>query len=99
MTTLFIQEYTNLANDGHGQIVQAGKEPAVASQVVTFTGTTASAAFAASTRLVRISATGNCHLKFGATAPTALTSHMKMMANVPEYFGVSGASFVAAIDA
>lgn len=68
-------------------------------QKLAFTGTTAqSAALNTATSVVRLVATQNCHVKIGAN-PTAVADGtcMYLVANVPEYVGVSGGDKIAAI--
>lgn len=93
---MYIQEYTNLSVDGRGFQVQAGQEPAVTSQKVSFTTSTASAAFDETTRFVRITCDADAHLQF-AVAPTATTSMMEVQADTPEFFGVIKGQKVAAV--
>jgi hypothetical protein len=71
MTTVAVVEYTNLAAD-RGTGVPLPVEPGVAQGAVTIGAAAASEAFADGTKLVRLSATGACHVRFG-TAPTATT--------------------------
>ena len=89
MAVMYIAEYAELAKDDRGNVVQAGHEPALATQAVTFTTSVASAAFNPLTTLIRVSVDTEAHVKFG-DAPTATTSHPQMMADTVEYFGVTG---------
>jgi hypothetical protein len=93
MSNLYITEYAEQARDEQGQHILAGKEPAIATQKVAFTGTAGtSAAFNALTTFVRIHADGIASVKFG-TAPTATTSDPRIGSGVTEFFGVqAGAS-------
>jgi hypothetical protein len=63
-------------------------------QTVTFTTTTQSSAFGATTSLVRIHADAVCSIAFGKN-PTATTSHMRLAAGQTEYFAVSAGDKVA----
>lgn len=68
-------------------------------QAVTITGTSAqSAAFAASTKYIRLVSTTACWIQFGAN-PTATTTTPSILlaANVPEFFGVTPGQKVAGI--
>lgn len=66
-------------------------------QALAFTGTSAqSSALGATTTMVRLIASAACHVAFG-TNPTATTSNMYLAANVPEYFGVTPSTKIAAI--
>lgn len=97
MATLQIQEYSRLAKDSNGHRIQAGVEPAQASQSVTYTTTAASAAFGEQTKLIRVIADADAHLSFGA-APTATVANMRITADTSEYFGVKPGQKVAAYD-
>lgn len=92
MATLWVQEYSSAGVRG----TQIGKEPAITSQTVTFTSSTASSAFHPITKFVRVIADVDCHLAFGVS-PTATSSGMKLMAGSAEYFGVRGGDKVAAV--
>lgn len=75
------------------------REPEITTQVVTVSGTTAqSAAFNASTNLVRLHCDGICSVLFG-TNPTATTAKRRLIAGQTDYVSVpAGQSFkVAAI--
>lgn len=102
MGTLYITEYTHIARDKNGSVIQAGLEDGVSTtnQVVTTSATTAqSAAFQTDTTLIRVVSTAIEHLEFGAN-PTAVvaTSTTKIEADTPEFFGVAGGQKVAAIN-
>lgn len=69
----------------------------VKNQVVAYTATPGlSAAFLAQSTLIRVVATSNCHLKFGA-APTATTSDMYLPLGIPEVFQVTPGEKVSVI--
>lgn len=72
--------------------------PALVEQTALTIGTAvASAAFGASTRIVRLQAAAACFVQFG-TAPTAVTDKsMPLAANVAEYFAVSPGHKVSVI--
>lgn len=97
MATLLIQEYARLAPDVNSHRIQAGEEPAETSQSVTYTTSTQSAAFGASTKLIRVIADADVHLAFG-TSPTATAASMRVTADTAEYFGVVPGHKVAAYD-
>lgn len=68
---------------------QAVNTPAVASQAITFTGTsTQSAAFNASTGIIRVHVDAIAQVEIGGTNPTAGTTSMRMTAGQTEYFVV-----------
>jgi hypothetical protein len=99
MATAAIVEYANLAtNQGSG--VPIPLEPGVtnASSPVTLGATTASAAFASKTCLVRVSAVGGtCHVAFD-TAPVATTANTSIPAGGTMDFWVpKGESFKVAV--
>lgn len=98
MSTLYITEYEELAKDGTGAVIQAGKEPAITTQTVSFTGTAGvSAAFNARTNYVRLYADGAGFLLFGVS-PTAVTASGTPIAlTTAEYFGVIPAQKVSAV--
>ena len=88
MAILFIREYTELVRDNLNNNVQAGKEPALATQKITFSTVTQSAAFNELTKFVRIYSTADAYLEFGV-APTAVTENgCPVTAKMPEFFGV-----------
>lgn len=101
MATLYVTEFAfaDIAVPEHGAAPVALQPPS-AEQTVTFTTTTQSSAFAATTRIVRLYSSADCHVLFG-TNPTATTSKMKLKADSPEYFAVPvGESYkVAAVTA
>lgn len=84
MASLSITEYSNLGLNGNAPIPQ---EPAITGQNVSFTTTTASAAFNERTRFVRLVASADCYVKFGAS-PTATTSDQFLSAELEYFRGV-----------
>jgi len=71
--------------------------PRIAAQKKDYSSTSVqSSAFGASTHLVRLVATTNCYVAFG-TDPTADTSSLLLIANVPEFFGVKPGEKVAVL--
>ena len=99
MSTILIAEFDVIHQSARGQAMQIPSVPPLAGQVVTFTTSTQSAAFNASTTFIRIKAVDACHLEFGVN-PTATTSSViKMDAGETEYFGVTPGQKVAAINA
>jgi hypothetical protein len=95
---MYISEYENLAFDEHGNVIQAGHEPSLTVQQVTYTATSgASTAFQANTRFIRVSCDAAAYLKFGL-APTAVTLvDLPVQANTPEFFGVNSGQQIAAV--
>ena len=97
MSTLYIEEFAELAIAKNGQVIQAGQQPAVTTQAVTISGTSAqSAAFNARTRFVRLHTDGIISYLFGAD-PTATTAKPRMGSGQTEYFAVRPGLKVAAI--
>ena len=93
MALLDISEYSGTPVPGTvHQAHPAGREPKLAFQQITFTGTAASsAAFGANTKLVRIIADSICRVRFtfGGTADAATASTgFRMSLGVAEYFNV-----------
>lgn len=90
MAIAYVTEYSELATDTKGHIIQAGVEPNLAVQKITFTGgaTATAAAFNAKTRFVRVWSDTAGYIKFGA-APTAVTAtDTPVSATTAEFFGV-----------
>ena len=101
MATAYIEEFEEMAKDKYGNVLQIGKQPAIATQTVTFTTTTESAAFNASTNFVKITVDAEAHYKFAAypTTATATTSHPQMQADREYWFGVTENGKVAFVAA
>jgi hypothetical protein len=89
MATLYIQEYLEVASDSKGSIVQAGKEPAITSQKVTFSSTHGeSATFNMNTNFIRIFSDTACYIKFGDTPIAVTATGIPLAANTAEFFAV-----------
>lgn len=99
MATLEITEFTRLAGDTDGRVIQAGMcDASVTEQTpVSFGASTQSAVFGSSTRIVRVKADAAAYLQFGSN-PTATTSSIGIEADTPEYFGVKPGDKVAVYD-
>lgn len=96
MATLYIAEFTSIGGVG-GFPTQAACQPTIAEQTVSIGGaSTASNAFNANTKFVRIHTDAICSIAFGA-APTATTSKARLSANATEYFSVQPGHVVAVI--
>ena len=98
MARLYVTEYGKFGFDDNGGSIPLGREPAITTQVVTFTTSTASNEFAANTKLVRIISDTDCHLLFGSS-PTATTNHQFLPANQEAWRMVTGGMKVAAVEA
>lgn len=97
MAVLFITEYDKLAWDGIGNVVPAGREPALAEQNVAIgAGSVQSAAFSAKTTLIRVHTDAVCSIAIGAN-PTAVATAKRMAANATEFFGVEPGHRIAVI--
>jgi hypothetical protein len=84
MTTLYITEYAGTLAEN----TQVSHDPPLAEQTVANAGgATQSAAFNASTRLIRLHTDSICSVLIG-TNPVATTSSGRMAANTTEYRGV-----------
>ncbi len=93
MAKLYISEYVGLAKNG---IAQAVVEPALAVQVVDFSGgATSSAAFNSQTNIVRLHTDAICSVRFDGQAAT--TSYSRMRSDQTEYFGVQPGSKLSVI--
>lgn len=96
MAKLYISEYTRMPTDTRVS-VPTGAEPAIATQAVAISGTSAqSAAFNTNTRFIRVHTDAICSVKFGAS-PTATTDDARLAANQTEFFGVVAGQKVAVI--
>ncbi len=103
MATLWIREYQNvpgvLQTDGVGDgVVQVAQEPGTDQTPVSFTTTTASAAFAAGTQFIAIIGSAAFHYAVGAN-PTATTNSLKVPADTLIYLGVKAGHKIAAVTA
>lgn len=88
MAVVYISEYSNLAKDLKIGKVNAGVEPALATQTVAIGGASVqSAALNAKTRFVRLHTDAICSFKFGVN-PTATATDARLAANTTEFFGV-----------
>jgi hypothetical protein len=93
MSTLYVTEF------GSAGRTPLGDEPAVRTQVVTYSTSAACAlGFHDSTRLVRVVSPTACHIKFGS-APVATTSDEYLAADQEAWRAVAPGYKVAAIDA
>ena len=86
MATLWITQYSNIAESFKGKPVLSGQEPALTTQTVTYTTTAQSSDFAPATRFVRLIADADVYVVFGES-PTATAASTRLEANVAEYFG------------
>lgn len=100
-STLSVSEYQRLASqtESGGSSGQIAVEPSADQSLVDFSGgVAASAAFAATTRFVRVSCSIRCAIKFGpAGSTTATTANKPLGVDLPEYFGVQVGQVVSVI--
>lgn len=88
MSELVITEYENLGRDLSGVLIPVGEEPALTTQLVSFTSSSIqSVAFNAKTRFVRVIADVDTRLLFG-TNPTAIQTNLHLPSGIAEYFGI-----------
>ncbi len=103
MATLYTTEFNNPTDtvDGSSVIivpfVELGYEPALTTQKTTFTTAAQTSAFNADTNFVRLVATADCHILFGAS-PTATSSHEFFVANVEYWRGVGNGDKLSVYD-
>lgn len=99
MSKLYVTEYQYIGKDDYNNPVYAGREPAITTQVLDFSGgAVASAAFNADTSFIRIAADAACHIEF-ADSPTATTSDQAVWANQYEYKAVVPGQKISVIGA
>lgn len=98
MATAWITEFADISAGSGSKIdVQVAATPALTVQKITYTTSTASAAFGSNTKLVRILVSNGgarSFIAFGA-APTATTDTSPIEDSVAEYFGVTPGQKVA----
>jgi len=99
MATMFISEYESLAINGTGGAIQAGQEPALEEQQITYSTEAKSTAFNTKTKFVRISCDTEAYLLFGeGVTVTVSNSGKQVQADTPEFFGVVGGHVVSAVN-
>lgn len=104
MATLWIRQYTSLprvdagSSSRYKDSPQIAVEPGVDLTPVTFSTTTASAAFAASTTYIAIIASAAFHYVV-ASNPTATTDALKVPADTLVFLGVTAGQKIAAVTA
>ena len=96
MATFYITEYARSANDGVGQPLPAGLEPARATQTITIGAASAQATDVITAKFVRMHAEAACHFRFGIN-PTATTADAKMATGQTEFIGVVPGMKIAVI--
>ena len=97
MAKLYITEFKGLGTDGFGNAVSTGILPPVTTQTVDIGGTsTQSAAFNASTKVIRVHTDVICSFEV-ATNPTATANSARMAAGQTEYLSVIPGDKIAVI--
>lgn len=98
MATAQIREYAAIGGNG---LVQIAQEPGVTDQAqLTFTTSTASAAFNDATKFVAITASADYHYAVGANPTASATTSLKIpYANGPYFIGVKPGDKVALVAA
>lgn len=97
MTKLYVTEYSTVARDEAGNVIQAGHDVDANVIVLDYTsGVQTSAAFAKSTKFVRVHTDSACSVVIGP-APTATTSDQRMAPNTTEFWGVRGGDKISVI--
>ena len=93
MATVYISEYERQAPGP----VSIALTPEITSQTVAISGSTVqSAAFGATTSIIRVHCDAICSIAIGAN-PTATATKTRLAANQTEYFGVRGGDKLAVI--
>ncbi len=95
MATLWIREYADIGQSSDGDQIPIAAEPG-RDQTVTFTTSTASAAFAGTTRFIAFRASADFHYKVGET-PVATTSSLKILSTELLFIGVQPGHKIAAV--
>lgn len=98
MATLWIREYSTLPTGLSGSGAQIAAEPGTDQAPVTFTTTTASAAFNKGTKYIGIISDSAFHYHV-AVAPVATTNMLKVPAETLLFIGVPGEYKIAAVTA
>lgn len=90
MANAYIREYAGMAVQAAGMGIQAPQEPALATQTVSFTTTTQSAALHANTKLVLVTADAAHNMVAGASPSATATDYPLFTADTERFFGVKG---------
>ena len=100
MATLTISQYDRLAEDGRGNTVLAGLEPAFDVADVDFTaGEAKSAQFDKRANFVRLHTDVACRFLFGTDPAVTTSTGAPMVAGQTEMFGVGGSIKVSVVAA
>lgn len=97
MAKLYITEYSQEGRDKIGNAMPIALEPGVDQAPVAISGSSAqSAAFASTTKMIRVTTDVICSIVFGDN-PSATANNKRMAADTVEYFGVQAAQKLAVI--
>ena len=98
MATCRITEFNTLGSGTSGDFAQIPQEPAQAHQVVTYTTATASTAFHANTRMVKLYPSADCYVLFSVAGTAATASHELLKATTDHWRAVpAGQSFKVSV--
>lgn len=87
-----------LVYDANGSPVQGAFHPTIDTQLITIGAATDKNATALTgVEIVRLIASGNCHVKFGNITVEATASDMYMASGREEYFSLGGDTYIAVI--
>lgn len=85
-----------LAKDSNGNVTQLGSIGPAQAVAVGVASTQSTALSGSTTFMVRLLATVDCYVAFGAN-PTATTSSTRLIANQPEYFAAKAGQKIAVL--
>lgn len=91
MATLNVTEFSRTFHqDGSARLVyyEMPYEPAILTEIVTFTTATQGSIFNSKTDFIRVVASADCYILFGSN-PTATTSHEILKADVEYFRGIA----------
>lgn len=98
MATLYVTEFQSPFIDPSRAMPMVGFGAKTAQNNVAIGGgSTQSAAFAATTKIIRVHTDAICSVEVGGTDPTATTSSSRMAANQTEYYYVNAGDKLAVI--
>lgn len=98
MAKLYVTEFADVVRPPNSASPPFGALQSLATDQapITFSTSTQSAAFAATTRFIRIHTDSICSIAYGSN-PTATTANFRMAAGQTEYFGVNPGDKIAVI--
>jgi LysM repeat protein len=98
MATIYVSEYTSMANALNGA-AQVAQHPGVQQQsmAITASSTTLPTAFTPQTRFIRVQNDSICSIAIGSGTPVAVTTKFRVPAETIEYHGVNPGDTLAVI--